>query len=88
MSCTTTRSGTPGAGCHPGIPGGPALGDRPWDSFTQEDVDYAAKVSLLGQTVVDTLFGAEEPVGQSIRVQKIPCRVVGVLLAKGPTPPW
>jgi putative ABC transport system permease protein len=54
--------------------------------FTQEDVDYAAKVCLLGQTVVANLFGQDDPVGETIRVQKIPCRVVGVLALKGQSP--
>ena len=54
--------------------------------FAQEDVDYAAKVCLLGQTVVANLFGQDDPVGETIRVQKIPCRVVGVLALKGQSP--
>ncbi len=44
--------------------------------FAQEDVDYAAKVCLLGQTVVANLFGQDDPVG----------RVVGVLALKGQSP--
>jgi len=43
-------------------------------------------VCLLGHTVVAALFGEVDPVGQTIRVQKIPCRVVGVLGLKGPSP--
>jgi putative ABC transport system permease protein len=54
--------------------------------FAQEDVDYAAKVCLLGQTVVANLFGQDDPVGETIRAQKIPCRVVGVLALKGQSP--
>jgi putative ABC transport system permease protein len=53
--------------------------------FTQEDVEYAAKVCVLGQTVVANLFGQDDPVDQTIRVQKIPCRVIGVLEVKGQT---
>jgi putative ABC transport system permease protein len=53
--------------------------------FTQEDVEYAAKVCVLGQTVVANLFGQDDPVDQTIRVQKIPCRVIGVLEPKGQT---
>jgi len=34
-------------------------------SFTQQDVDGATKVCLLGQTVVDNLFGGIDPIGQS-----------------------
>ena len=55
-------------------------------SFTAQDVRSAAKVALLGQTVVDNLFGDEEPVGQIIRIKKVPFTVLGVLAAKGQTP--
>lgn len=52
--------------------------------FTQQDVDTAARVALIGQTVVDNLFEAgEEPVGAVIRIKNIPFRVVGVLVPKG-----
>lgn len=52
--------------------------------FTQQDVDTAARVALVGQTVVDNLFDAgEEPVGAVIRIKNIPFRVVGVLAPKG-----
>jgi putative ABC transport system permease protein len=55
-------------------------------SFSQEDVDYAGKVCVLGQTVVTNLFGSDDPVGRTIRVQKIPCQVLGVLALKGQSP--
>src|SRR3982074_2317971 len=51
--------------------------------FTQADVDGDAPVRVLGQTVVDNLFGNEDPVGKTVRVQSMPCKVVGVLQAKG-----
>ena len=52
--------------------------------FTQQDVDAAARVALVGQTVVDNLFDpGEEPVGAVIRIKNIPFRVVGVLTPKG-----
>lgn len=50
--------------------------------FSREDVDYAAKVCLLGQTVVTNLFGPNDPIGETIRVQRLPCRVIGVLALK------
>ncbi len=53
--------------------------------FTQEDVEYAAKVCVLGETVAANLFGQDDPIDQTIRVQKIPCRVIGVLEVKGQT---
>ncbi len=51
--------------------------------FTQQDVDGANKVALLGKTVVDDLFGDAEPVGQVIRIKDVPFTVVGVLTPKG-----
>ena len=51
--------------------------------FSQDDVDFGTKVCVLGQTVVTNLFGPGDPIGQSIRVKKIPCRVIGVLALKG-----
>jgi putative ABC transport system permease protein len=54
-------------------------------SLTQADVDGAAKVCLLGQTVVENLFGEMDPVGQVVRIKKFPFTVVGVLADKGQT---
>ena len=51
--------------------------------FTNQDVKSAAKVCLLGQTVVDNLFGDIDPVGQFIRINNVPFVVVGVLSPKG-----
>ncbi len=52
-------------------------------AFTEQDVKSATKVCLLGQTVVDNLFGSEDPVGQSVRIKNIPFKVLGVLAVKG-----
>ncbi len=54
--------------------------------FTQHDVDAAADVCLLGLTIVENLFGNEDPVGKTVRIMNIPFRVVGVLSAKGQSP--
>lgn len=51
--------------------------------FTQQDVEGANKVALLGKSVVDNLFGGTEPVGQVIRIKNVPFTVVGVLTPKG-----
>ena len=54
------------------------------DLFSAQDVQTAAKVCVIGKTVVDNLFpGGENPVGRVIRFQKLPFRVVGVLKSKG-----
>ena len=54
------------------------------DMFSDQDVQIAAKVCVIGKTVVDNLFpGGENPVGRVIRFQKLPFRVVGVLKSKG-----
>ena len=53
-------------------------------SFTQPDVDGGAKVIVLGQTVVDKLYGPNaDPVGQTVRVGSTPFKVVGVVAKKG-----
>jgi putative ABC transport system permease protein len=56
-------------------------------SLLDSDIDASAKVVVLGQTVVDKLFGAStDPVGQTIRIKNIPFEVVGVLAKKGQSP--
>ena len=83
-SCTETRIGPPWcAGCPQNI-----WRFGRWDlergsSFLPDDVAFATKVCVLGQTVVANLFGREDPVSQTVIVQKIPCRVIGVLKRKG-----
>jgi putative ABC transport system permease protein len=51
--------------------------------FTQQDVDGATKVCLLGRTVVDSLFGGIDPIGQIVRIKNVPFTVIGVLAPKG-----
>lgn len=54
------------------------------DMFSDQDVQTAAKVCVIGKTVVDNFFpGGENPVGKVIRFQKLPFRVAGVLKSKG-----
>lgn len=54
------------------------------EMFTEQDIQTAAKVCVVGKTVVDNLFtGGESPVGKVIRFQKLPFRIVGVLESKG-----
>ena len=51
--------------------------------FTDQDVKAAAKVAVLGQTVVDNLFPNGDAVGKIIRIKNVPFKVVGVLDKKG-----
>jgi putative ABC transport system permease protein len=55
-------------------------------AFTQQDVDGATKVALLGKTVTDNLFPGMDPVGQVIRIKQVPFTVVGTLVPKGQSP--
>jgi putative ABC transport system permease protein len=51
--------------------------------ITDSDVRGGAKVAVLGQSVVDQLFGSADPVGATIRIKDMPFKVVGVMSAKG-----
>jgi putative ABC transport system permease protein len=51
--------------------------------FREGDVRAAARVVVLGKTVVDNLFQGLNPVGQTIRIRNLPFRVIGVLAPKG-----
>ncbi len=55
--------------------------------FDQSDTDTSTKVVVLGETVVNNLWSpGYDPVGQSVRIQTVPFRVVGVLAKKGQSP--
>ena len=54
--------------------------------FSSRDDDSRARVAVLGQTVATNLFGGASPVGKTIRINKAPFRVVGVLASKGQSP--
>lgn len=54
------------------------------EMFTESDIKRAAKVCVVGQTVVDNLFTkGEDPLGKTIRFNSIPFRIIGVLEPKG-----
>jgi len=60
--------------------------DWPFQSgtpFTADDVQTAANVAVIGDTVRKNLFGATDPIGQVIRINNLPFRVVGLLIPKG-----
>ena len=54
--------------------------------FTPEEEKRAAKVAVVGQTVVDNLFGETEPLGKMIRMKSVPFTIIGVLDRKGQSP--
>jgi putative ABC transport system permease protein len=55
--------------------------------FGQSDVDSGNKVVLLGQTVVERLYGVGvDPVGQMVRINNIPFQVIGIMAKKGQSP--
>lgn len=61
---------------------------KDWDlsygrMFSDADVKNAAKVAILGQTVVDELFGDVDPLNRTIRIKGIPFKVIGVLQERG-----
>ncbi len=62
----------------------PVVSGRP---FTQQDVNGATKVCLLGWTVMENLFGGGNPIGQVIRIKNMPFAVIGVLGYKGQSGP-
>lgn len=51
--------------------------------FTEADVRNATKVCVVGQTIVDNLFKGADPIGQVIRIRRMPFKIVGVLSPKG-----
>ncbi len=51
--------------------------------FTDEENNNIAQVAVLGQTVVNTLFGKNDPVGQQIKIKRISFKVIGILPPKG-----
>jgi putative ABC transport system permease protein len=51
--------------------------------FDPADITGAGKVVLLGETVARSLFGDTDPIGQIVRVRKVPMEVIGVLERKG-----
>lgn len=61
---------------------------KEWDlaygrMFSEADVKNASKVAILGQTVVNELFGDVDPLGKVIRIKGIPFQVIGVMVARG-----
>ncbi len=56
------------------------------DVFTEEDVNGANKVCVIGETIRDELFSGRDPIGQQVTINKVPFTVIGLLkeLGQGP----
>lgn len=52
-------------------------------SFSENEIQTYAKVCLIGQTVVENLYGKTDPIGQTVRFKNIPLLIIGVLGEKG-----
>lgn len=53
--------------------------------FTKDEVDTRTRVALVGATVIKSIFGTEDPVGKTIKINKVNFTVIGVLPVKGMT---
>jgi putative ABC transport system permease protein len=53
------------------------------EMFTENDVNGASKVAVIGKTIVDELYGGNDPIGETIRIRNMPFQIVGVLTPKG-----
>jgi putative ABC transport system permease protein len=53
--------------------------------FNEQEIERAAPVCVLGQTIVNILFGEQDPIGETVRVRDLPCKIIGVLGIKGQT---
>ncbi|MFU7557218.1 ABC transporter permease [Roseiconus sp. JC912] len=51
--------------------------------FSDADVDANAKVCVIGQTLINKLFRTTNPIGQTVRINNVPIRVIGILAKKG-----
>ncbi|MCG6537385.1 MAG: ABC transporter permease, partial [Syntrophales bacterium LBB04] len=53
------------------------------EMFTEHEVRNSSKVCLIGQTIVNELFGGQSPIGKEIRIRNVAFRVIGILQKKG-----
>jgi len=54
-------------------------------TFNQDDVNLSANVAVVGETVRKNLFGPTDPIGETIRINNLPFKIVGLLQPKGTT---
>jgi len=53
------------------------------EMFTDQDVKLGARVAVIGKTVVKNIFGEDDPLGKTIRINAIPFKIIGVFENKG-----
>jgi len=58
------------------------------EMFTDQDIKFARKVAVLGQSVINDLFGNADPLGQTIRINNVSFKVIGILEVKGQVGPF
>ena len=68
--------------------GDPYLQARDWQiengrTFSTNEERSSTKVAIVGQTIIDQLFLGQDPVGETIRIDRIPFRIIGTIRAKG-----
>lgn len=51
--------------------------------FTEKDLKLSRRVAVIGQTAVENIFGEEDPLGKTLRINAVPFEVVGILAPKG-----
>jgi len=54
--------------------------------FTETETGRAAKVALIGESIAANLFPDQDPIGQTVRIDRVPVEIIGILNAKGRTP--
>lgn len=68
--------------------GDPYMQARDWQiengrTFSTNEERSSTKVAIVGQTIIDQLFLGQDPVGETIRIDRIPFRIIGTIRAKG-----
>lgn len=51
--------------------------------FTEQEIRSSAKVAMLGKTIVKELFGTRSPIGETVRMGKVPIKIIGIMARRG-----
>ena len=57
------------------------VADGRW--FTEQEIRSSAKVAMLGKTIVTELFGTRSPIGETVRMGKVPIKIIGIMSKRG-----